>query len=188
MGVAVATEPRALLVSRGWVQATPLIVLCGFFILGLLAYRTYLAHPPVPQRVVDSQGRIVYTGRRGHQRGSAGLRAQRADGVRIGVRAGAYLGPDFTADYLRRSSDLVKRSCGGADSDSAGRKTIEDFRTNRYDENTKTLTLTPAQGDARHGKADSFWRASVAARATASSPRANACSNACLESGISPSM
>ena len=26
---------------------------------------------------------------------------------------GAYLGPDFTADYLRRSSDLVKRSYGG---------------------------------------------------------------------------
>ena len=59
----VAIERRALLVSRGWVQATLLVVLCGFFILGLLAYRTYMAHPPVPQRVVDSKGRIVYTGR-----------------------------------------------------------------------------------------------------------------------------
>ena len=26
---------------------------------------------------------------------------------------GAYLGPDFTADYLRRSSDLVRRAYGG---------------------------------------------------------------------------
>ena len=33
---------------------------------------------------------------------------------------GAYLGPDFTADYLRRSSDLVRRSYGGAASDSPG--------------------------------------------------------------------
>src|SRR5215208_5209439 len=49
---------------------------------------------------------------------------------------GAYLGPDYTADYLRRSADLVKRSYGGAASDSAGRKTIEDFRTNRYDDQT----------------------------------------------------
>ena len=27
---------------------------------------------------------------------------------------GAYLGPDFTADYLRRSSDFVRRANGGA--------------------------------------------------------------------------
>jgi len=45
------------------VQATVLVVLCGFFILGLLAYRTYMAHPPVPQRVVDTQGRTLYTAR-----------------------------------------------------------------------------------------------------------------------------
>ena len=41
---------------------------------------------------------------------------------------GAYLGPDYTADYLRRASDQVKRSYGGARSDSAARRTIEDFR------------------------------------------------------------
>ena len=58
---------------------------------------------------------------------------------------GAYLGPDFTADYLRRSSDLVTRSYGGSASDSAARRTIEDFRTNRYDKRTKTLTLTAPQ-------------------------------------------
>ena len=61
---------------------------------------------------------------------------------------GAYLGPDFTADYLRRSSDLVRRSYGGAASDSAGRKTITDLRLNRYDETTQTLTLTSSQADA----------------------------------------
>ena len=47
---------------------------------------------------------------------------------------GAYLGPDFTADYLRRASDFVRSAYGGADSDRAARRTIEDFRTNRYDE------------------------------------------------------
>ena len=49
---------------------------------------------------------------------------------------GAYLGPDFTADYLRRSSNLVSDSYGGSESDAAARRTIEDFRTNRYDEDT----------------------------------------------------
>lgn len=33
---------RELLVSRGWVQAVGLVVLFGFFVLGLLAYRTYM--------------------------------------------------------------------------------------------------------------------------------------------------
>ena len=58
-----AGERRGLLVSRVWVQATLLVVVCGFFILGLLAYRTYMAEPPVPKRVVDSQGEVLYTGR-----------------------------------------------------------------------------------------------------------------------------
>ena len=37
---------------------------------------------------------------------------------------GAYLGPDFTADYLRRASDFVIGRYGGAGSDSAARRTI----------------------------------------------------------------
>ena len=42
------SQRRALLVSKGWIQAVVLVMLVGFFILGLLAYRTYMAHPPVP--------------------------------------------------------------------------------------------------------------------------------------------
>jgi nitric oxide reductase subunit B len=43
-------------------QAVLLVVLCGFFILGLLAYRTYVAHPPVPEKVLDSRGQVLFTG------------------------------------------------------------------------------------------------------------------------------
>jgi len=143
----VAGERRNLLVSRVWVQATLLVVLCGFFILGLLAYRTYMAQPPVPQRVVNPQDRIVYTGR-DIQKGQQVFLHNGLMEYGSAFGHGAYLGPDFTADYLRRASDFVKRVHGGADSDSAGRKTIEDLRTNRYNEKTKTLTLTPAQADA----------------------------------------
>jgi nitric oxide reductase subunit B len=58
---------------------------------------------------------------------------------------GAYLGPDYTTDYLRRSSNLVQQAYGGPRSDAAVRQTVQDFRTNRYDEGTGTLTLTAAQ-------------------------------------------
>ncbi len=57
---------REFLISKGWIQAAVLVVLVGFFVLGLLAYRTYQAHPPVPARVVDPQ-RPRPLHRQGHQ-------------------------------------------------------------------------------------------------------------------------
>jgi nitric oxide reductase large subunit len=38
-------------------------VVVGFFVLGLLAYRTYQAQPPVPGRVVDANGDVLFTGK-----------------------------------------------------------------------------------------------------------------------------
>jgi hypothetical protein len=35
----VATERRDLLVAKGWIQAVTLVVLFGFLVMGLLAYR-----------------------------------------------------------------------------------------------------------------------------------------------------
>src|SRR5512132_12188 len=140
------SQRRQLLVSKGWIQAVVLVMLCGFFILGLLAYRTYMAHPPVPQRVVDQQQRVLYTGRDVKEGQQVFLHNGLMEyGSAFGH--GAYLGPDFTADYLRRSSDLVERAYGGAASDSAARRTIEDFRTNRYDTRTGTLTVSAGQAD-----------------------------------------
>ena len=138
---------RDLLVSKTWLQVAGLVVVVGFFVLVLLAYRTYQSDPPIPDKVVDPSGRVVFTG----------------DDIRAGQKVflhhglmeygsifghGAYLGPDFTADYLRRSSDLVRESYGGATSHAAVQKTIEDLRTNRYDESTETLTFSAAEADA----------------------------------------
>ena len=66
------SEPgrRELLVSKGWVQAVALVVLFGFFVLGLLAYRTYQAKPPIPERVVAPGGEVLYTGGRHRARAS----------------------------------------------------------------------------------------------------------------------
>ena len=127
-------------VSKGWIQAVVLVVLFGFFVLGLLAYRTYMAQPPVPARVVDENGSLLFTG------------SDISEGQQVFLHNGlmeygsvfghgAYLGPDYTADYLRRSSDFVRESYG-ASSDAAVRRTVEDMRTNRYSEGTDTLTFS----------------------------------------------
>ena len=135
---------REFLISKGWIQAAVLVVLVGFFVLGLLAYRTYQAQPPVPGRVVGANGDVLFTG----EDISRGQQVFLHNGLMEYGSVfghGAYLGPDYTADYLRRSSDLVRASFGGADSDRAVRRTIEELRANRYDEGSDTLTFTAAQ-------------------------------------------
>jgi nitric oxide reductase subunit B len=138
---------REFLISRGWIQAVVLVVLFGFFVLGLLAYRTYMAQPPIPDRVVDENGTLLFTG----DDISEGQQVFLHNGLMEYGSVfghGAYLGPDYTADYLRRSADLVLESNGGVSSDEAARKTIEDFRTNRYDDDSGTLRFSAPQAAA----------------------------------------
>jgi nitric oxide reductase subunit B len=138
---------RELLVSRVWLQVAGLVFIAGFFVLVLLAYRTYQSDPPIPDRAVDPSGNTVYTG----------------DDVRNGQKVflrhglmeygsifghGAYLGPDFTADYLHRSSQSVRDQLGGNGSDSARQETISQFQTNNYDPGTKTIQLSAQQARA----------------------------------------
>lgn len=51
---------------------------------------------------------------------------------------GAYLDPEFTADYLHRAA-LIARGEYGGQTDRAKAETIADFTTNRYDKNSGTL-------------------------------------------------
>ena len=138
---------RPLLVSKGWVQAAVLVFLAGFLVLGLLAYTSYTSDPPIASRVVDPQGHTIYT--RGDVQG--GERTFLRNGLmEYGsiFGHGAYLGPDFTADYLHRAALSVRKSYGGAKSDSAAQRTIADFQANRYDSSTGTLTYSAAQARA----------------------------------------
>jgi nitric oxide reductase subunit B len=138
---------RGLLISSGWVQAVVIVMAFGFFVLGILAYRTYTDEPPVPGKVVDPTGQVLFT------------RADVVAGQEIFLRNGlmeygsifghgAYLGPDFTADYLHRAALDVINQYENLGSDRARAEAIQDFKTNRYDSATATLTLTAGQASA----------------------------------------
>src|SRR5215203_1612791 len=141
-------EPRRqLLISKAWVQVALLVFLVGFFILGLLAYRTYQAKPPIPQKVMDPAGQVLYTGE------------DISDGQQVFLHNGwmeygsvfghgAYLGPDFTSDYLHRSALRVRDLNGGEESDAAATQTVEDFRRSSFDDETRTITVSSSQAAA----------------------------------------
>jgi nitric oxide reductase subunit B len=140
-------ETRGLLISKRWVQAVAIVVLFGFFVLGLLAYRTYTDQAPIPGKVVLPDGQVLFS------------RADVIAGQQIFLRNGlmeygsifghgAYLGPDFTADYLRRWAALVANHDHGPGSEPAKPDTVATFKTNRFDPAKDTLEFTAAQGEA----------------------------------------
>jgi nitric oxide reductase subunit B len=140
-------QRRDLIVSRGWLQACLLVVLFGFLVLGILAYKTYQDDPPVAARAVDPAGRTLFTG----EDVSRGQKVFLHNGLmEYGsiFGHGAYLGPDFTDDYLHRAALSVQRQYRQLGADGAVQRTISDFQANRYDPDTDTLTFTAAQSRA----------------------------------------
>ena len=134
---------RPLLVSRAWVQASVVVFVFGFFVLGLLAYRTYTASPPIPAEVRSDDGTLVFTAEDVHAGQQIFLsRGLMEYGSVFGH--GGYLGPDYTADYLRRAAVIVNRYHGAAEDDEDPR-TVREFRENRYDPGTGVLRITDAQ-------------------------------------------
>ncbi|WUP22390.1 cbb3-type cytochrome c oxidase subunit I (plasmid) [Streptomyces sp. NBC_00271] len=138
---------RARLISRGWIQAAALVTLCGFLVLGFLAYRTYQAEPPIPAKVVASDGRTLFTGDDVQHGQEAFLRNGLMQYGSI-FGHGAYLGPDFTADYLHRSATLVEQRYSKDTEHEHRSRTVADFRTNRYSPDTDTLEFSDAQATA----------------------------------------
>ena len=60
---------------------------------------------------------------------------------------GAYLGPDFTADYLHRAA-LIANKLHGSSSQTPQESTIADFKANRYDATSGGLNYSAAQTEA----------------------------------------
>jgi nitric oxide reductase subunit B len=132
---------KAELSSR-WIQSIVLTFVVGFAILGYLAIRIYRERPPVPARVVSESGQTVFNGE--------DIRAGQEAFLTYGLMEygsvyghGAYLGPDFTADYLHRLAVEMHRAYGGGVA--AEERTRRELRQNRYDPATDVLTWTDAQ-------------------------------------------
>jgi nitric oxide reductase subunit B len=134
------TLRRPMAVSKWWVQGLALTLLVGFAILGYLAIRVYDEHAPIPGKVVDESGNVLCTGEEILQGQEAFLTYGLMQFGSV-YGHGAYLGPDFTADYLHREAELMQ-GYYGPESDERVRRELQ---TNQYNPETDTLVYTDGQ-------------------------------------------
>ena len=135
---------RGRLIGKGWIQGVVLVMLFGFTVMGLLAYRTYTDSMPQPQRVVTADGETLFT----TEDITEGQKLFQARGLmEYGsiLGHGGYLGPDFTAEYLRMEATSIKGQLAARGVDDPATATRDMLRTNRYDPSTGTLVWTDEQ-------------------------------------------
>jgi nitric oxide reductase subunit B len=135
-----------MVISSWWWQGALLVFLIGFAVLGYLTYRIYADQPPIPERVVDEDGTTLCT--RDDIMGGQHVFQNRGlmqYGTIFGH--GAYLGPDFTAQYLHLAGLAMREFYGsmGASASLADALVRAEFKQNRYDPATGTLVYSPGQ-------------------------------------------
>jgi nitric oxide reductase subunit B len=135
------------LIGKGWVQGVALVLIFGFLVMGILAYRTYTASMPMPEKVVSESGAVLFTSN-GITRGQELYQARGLMEYGSVLGHGAYLGPDYTAEYLRMSTDDVAAQLRAQGIVDPRDRVVGEFRTNRYQPGTKTLVFTDRQARA----------------------------------------
>ena len=107
-----------------------------------------MAHPPVPERVVDRAGpRPLHRQRHLARASRSSCTTASWSTARPSATAPIWARTSPPTTCAARPTSSSAPTAAPA-SDSAARRTIEDFRTNRYDKRTETLTLTAPQAQA----------------------------------------
>ncbi len=142
--------------SPWWRTGVVATLIIGFGLQILIAFKSYENAPPIPETVRDPAGQVVFTG--------ADIRAGQQVFLRYGLMEngsiwghGAYLGPDFSAQYLHdlglAAGQDVARQRFGRDRDALTPQEGEVVDTevsallkeNRYDPHSGALTLTKSE-------------------------------------------
>ncbi|MGD8895028.1 MAG: cbb3-type cytochrome c oxidase subunit I [Acidobacteriota bacterium] len=142
--------------SPWWRHAVILVMVFGFALLTVVTVQTYTNAPPVPERVAGPAGATLFT-RENVEHGQEvffkyGLMEH---GTLWGH--GAYLGPDYSAEYLHRLTEIARdtrarerhgRPYAELDPDAASAvdATVRrSLKENRYDPRTGSLEFSPGE-------------------------------------------
>lgn len=138
--------------SPWWRNAAILVMIFGFSVLSYLTVLTYRDAPPIPQSVVDEAGNVVIRGADIQQGQEVFFKyALMEHGTLWGH--GAYLGPDYSAEYLHRLAEISGESSAlikyGRPKDQLkpeelaliNAETAAALKQNRYNPKTRTLVF-----------------------------------------------
>lgn len=145
--------------SPWWRHAAILVMIFGFAVLSVVTAVAYKNAPPIPEQVVGTNGAPVFT------------RADIEHGQEVFLKYGlmehgtlwghgAYLGPDYSAEYLHRLAEIARDTSAQAQhgvpfaqldtakADSVSAAVARLLKENRYDPDTHTLRFTPEEAAA----------------------------------------
>ncbi len=143
------------------------VMVVSFLILGWIGTRIYQEMPPIPDKVVTTDGRtLIDSGEIG-----AGQNVWQAlGGMEVGSvwGHGSYVAPDWTADWLHREAVFILDSWANdefgspfaeLDAERQGQLTArltERLRSNTYDQATGTVTIDPVRAEAFAANVDYY--------------------------------
>jgi nitric oxide reductase subunit B len=143
-----------------------LICVLSFAVLGWVGTEIYVAAPPIPQKIISTQGDVLYSSEQ-IQRGQQAWLA--AGGQQLGSvwGHGSYVAPDWSADWLHREALALRelwaqREHGGAferlgvgEQANLNARLKAEMRHNGYDKQTDTITC-PTSGAGGAGVATHY--------------------------------
>ena len=149
---------QPMTISSRWFQGAVLTYLLGFTVLGILAYLVYRDQPPIPGRVVAGD-QVLFT----RDDILAGMNVfQRYGLMEYGsvYGHGAYLGPDFTAEYLHNSAEFLIKAYAGVSAAglSARERVTAELHENTYKPAEDSLTWSRPRADAHRMMVEHYRR------------------------------
>ena len=144
--------------SPWWRHGVILTLAFGFTILIRLAVRSYQDAPPIPERIVSQSGETIFT--------REDILAGQQVFIRYGLMEngtiwghGAYLGPDFSAEYLhtltldsgemaaRRHYNRELKALSPAERNAVNAEIQRSLKQNRYEVRTGVLVFTEEEAE-----------------------------------------
>src|SRR5208282_813391 len=152
----VDTSADSTRLSSWWRHSAILVMIFGFSVLSYVTVLTYTNAPPIPEQAADGTGNVMFTG--------ADIQMGQEVFLKYGLMEhgtlwghGAYLGPDYSAEYLHRLSEVTRDTIATEkygklfaqlppdEQSVASARTKTVLKENRYDPASRTLRLSSGE-------------------------------------------
>lgn len=142
--------------SWRWKLSVLFVLIAGFSTLIFMGHETTNQAPPIPEKIVDGAGNVLFTGE-DILAGQAVFQKYGLMDVGSFFGHGAYNGPDFSADFLHRQAEIALNegaksrfhkefaTLSETEKSELTSSLSSELKQNNYDPATKTLALTDSQ-------------------------------------------